>query len=76
MDSITVNRNPSLDNELANKKYVVDSVGEGNILRFNQTLQNYLKVSVGYDTYYLTKNDRIQITGTTIIKAPRLEDIF
>ena len=62
LDSITVNRNPSLDNELANKKYVDDSVGEGNILRFNQRLQNYLKVSVGNDTYNLTKYDKIQIT--------------
>ena len=40
------------------------------IVRFNQTLQNYLKVSVGNDTYDLTKNDKIQITDTTIIKYP------
>ena len=37
LDSITVNRNPSLDNELA-KKYVDDSLGSHNILRFIQTL--------------------------------------
>ena len=53
--SITVNGNPCLDIELANKKYVDDSVGEGNILRFNKTLENYLKVSVGNYTYILTK---------------------
>ena len=70
LDSITVNRNPSVDNELANKKYVDDSIREGTIVRFNQTLQNYLKVSVGNDTYNLTKYNKIQLTDTTIIKYP------
>ena len=70
LDSITVNRNPSLDNELANKKYVDDSLGGGKVLRFNQTLENYWKVSVGNDKYNLTKYDKLQITDTTIIKAP------
>ena len=70
LDSITVKRNPSLDNELVNKKHVDDSVGEGIILRFNQTLESYLKVSVGNDTYNHTKYDEIQITDTTIIEAP------
>ena len=34
-DSITVNRDPSSDNDLANKKYVDESLGSGKILRFN-----------------------------------------
>ena len=68
LDSVTVNRNPSSDNELSSKNYVDDSIGEGTIVRFNQTLENYLKVSVGNDTYNLTKNDKIQITDTTEIK--------
>ena len=72
LDSVTVNRNPTTDNELSNKKYVDDSIGEVTILRFNQTLQNYLKVSVGNDTYNLTKYDGIQITDTTIIKYPKI----
>ena len=55
LDSVTVNRNPNSDDELSNKKYVDDSIGEGTILRFNQTLENYLKVSVANDTYNLTK---------------------
>ena len=50
LDSVTVNRNPSLNNELVNKKYVDDSIRGGTIVRFNQTLQSYLKVSVGNDT--------------------------
>ena len=37
---------------------------------FNQTLQNYLKVSVGNDIYNLTKYDKIQLTDITIIKTP------
>ena len=40
LDFVTVNRNPSSDNELANKKYVDESLGSGNILGFNETLQN------------------------------------
>ena len=55
---------------MANKKYGDESLGSGNVLGFNQTLQNYLKVSVGNDTYNLTKSDRIKITGTTIFKTP------
>ena len=55
LDSVTVNRNPNLDNELANKKYIDDELDKNTVLRFNQTLQNYLKVSVGKDTYNLTK---------------------
>ena len=69
-DSVTVNRNPSSYNELANKKYIDDELDKITVLRFNQTLQKYLKVSVGNDTYNLTKYDRIQITVTTEIKYP------
>ena len=39
-------------------------------VRFNQTLQNYLKVSVGNDVYNLTKYDKLKLTDTTIIKYP------
>ena len=42
LDSVTVNRNPSSDNELANKKYIDESIGEGTILKFSQMLTNYL----------------------------------
>ena len=69
LDSITVIRKPSSDNELASKKYIDDELDKNTVLRFNQTLQNYLKVSVGNDTYNLTKYDKIQITDTTIMKA-------
>ena len=69
LDSVTADRNPSSDNELA-KKDVDDTLGSGNILRFHQTLKNYLKVTVGNDTNNLTKYDKIQITDTTIFTYP------
>ena len=64
-----VNRNPTVDNEVANKEDVEDSLGSGNKLRFIQTLENYLKVSVGNDTYNLTKYNKIQLTDATVMKA-------
>ena len=65
LDSVTVNRNPTLHNELANKKYINDELDENTIFRFN-----YLKISVGNDIYNLTKYDKIQLTETTNIKDP------
>ena len=72
LDSITVNREPNLDHELSNKKYVDDSIAEGTIVRFNQTLENYLKVSVGDNIYNLTKYNKIQITDTTKLRYPNI----
>ena len=72
LDSITVNRNPTSDNELASKKYIDDELVKNTIVRFNKTLQNYLKVSVGNDTYNLTKYDKIQITDTKEMRYPNI----
>ena len=69
-DSIKVKRNPNSDNELVNKKYLDDELDKNTIVRFNQTLENYLKVSVGNDIYNLNKYNKIQLTDTTIIKYP------
>ena len=49
LDSVTVNRSPTSDTEIANKKYIVDSLGESTVIRFNQTMQHNLKDSVGND---------------------------
>ena len=65
LDHITVNRNPGSDKELVIKKYVDDTNEKDTLLRFNQTLQNYLKVSVGSDVYNLTKKDKKQLTDIT-----------
>ena len=70
LDSNTVNREPTLDKELANKKYIDDELDKNTVLRINQTLQNYHKVFVGKDIYNLSKYDKIQIIDTTIIKSP------
>ena len=75
LDTITVNRNPSLDNELANKKYIADELDKNTIARFNQTLENYLKVSVGNDTKNLTKYNKIQITDTTVIRVGNIGSV-
>ena len=50
LDGVTVNRDPNLDNELSNKRYVDDSIAEDTLLRLNQTLEKYLKISVGNET--------------------------
>ena len=67
--SIQINDDPSNDNHVSNKKYIDDELDKNTILRFNQTLQNYLKVSVGNDTYNLTTYDKIQLTDTTVMKS-------
>ena len=40
------------------------------MVRFNQTLQKYLKASVGNDIYNVTKYDKIQLTDITNIIYP------
>ena len=72
LDSIQVNRNPISDNELSTKKYIDDELEKNTIVRFNQTLQNYLKVSVGDTIYNLTKYNKIQIIDTTEIRYPNI----
>ena len=60
-------------NERSRRHLGLDFYDESSTLvRFNQTLQNYLKVSVGNDTYNLTKYDKIQITDTTEMRYPNI----
>ena len=60
-------------NERSRRDLGLDFYDESSTLvRFNQTLQNYLKVSVGNDTYNLTKFDKIQITDTTEMTYPNI----
>ena len=59
------------ENERSRRDLGLDFYDESSTLvRFNQTLQNYLKVSVGNDTYNLTKYKKISITDITEIKFP------
>ena len=70
VNSITINNNPTDYNHVSNIKYIDDEIDKNTIVRFNQTLQNYLKVSVGSNIYNPTKDDEIQLTDTTIMKHP------
>ena len=70
LDSITVNRSLTSDNELSNKNYIDDELDKSTIVRFIQTLTIYLKVTLGIDVYNLSKYDRIQLTDKTEIKFP------
>ena len=67
--SITVDRDPTSDDEVSSKKYIVDELDKNAILRFNQTLQNYLQISVGNDIYKLTEYDKIQLTDIRTMRA-------
>ena len=68
-NSISSNNNPTDDNHVSNKKYNDDELDKNTIVRFDQTLQNYRKDSVGNDIYNLTKYDKIQLTDITTKKA-------
>ena len=70
INSITVNNNPTENNHVSNKRYVDDQLDKNTIVRFNQTLTNYLKVSVGNDTYNLTKYNKYYLTDKTSMIAP------
>ena len=67
-DNNTVNRIPVSGNEGSNKKYVVDTLDENLFPGFNETLENYLKVSVGHDVYNLIKYNKQEVLDTTIFK--------
>ena len=70
INSITINNNPTDDNHVSNKKYVDGELDKNTIVRFNQTLTNYLKISVGNDIYHLTKNNKYYLTDITRMIAP------
>ena len=74
--NIQINDSPTNDNHLINTKNVDDELNKNTILGFNQTLTKYLKISVGNDTYNLTKYDKMQITDTTLIFYPNSVDYF
>ena len=72
LGSVVVNRNPSSDKELSTKNYIDDELATTTVLRFNQTLENYLKVTVRNDTYNLTKYAKLQFTDITEIEFPNI----
>ena len=70
INSITINNNPTDDNHVCNKKYIDDEIDKNTIVRFNQTLTNYLKISVGNDIYHLTKYNKYYLTDITSMISP------
>ena len=69
INSITINNNQTDENHVSNKKYIDSELDKNTILRFNQTLQNYLKFSVRNDTYNRSKYDKIQLRDIKTIKS-------
>ena len=67
--SITINNDPTDDNHVSNKKNIDDELDKNTTVRFNQTLQNYLKVSVGNDIYNLTKYDKVRLVDLTTMRT-------
>ena len=68
LDSITVNRNPTSDNELANKKVINDNIGNWTLVTFNRKMAKYIKVSFGESVYNFTKFNRKKTTDITVFK--------
>ena len=68
INSITINKSPTDNDHVSNKKHVDDQLDKNTIVRFSQTLDNYPKVSVRKDIYNLTKYDKIQITDSTVMR--------
>ena len=66
---ITFTNSPTDDSHVSNKKYIDDGLDKNTIVRFNETLENYLKVSVGDDIYNLTKYKKFQLPDITVIIA-------
>ena len=63
------------ENERSRRDLGLDFYDESsNLVRFNQTLQSYLKGSVGNDTYNLTKYNKNSIKDITEIKFPNSGD--
>ena len=76
LQKLTVNRNPTSDEEVSNQNHIDNELNKNTFSRFSHSLQNYLKISVGNDVYNLTKNHRIQFTDTTVTKYPNHEGVF
>ena len=67
--STTKNNNPTDYIHVSNRKHFDDELDKNTIVRFNQALQIYLKVSVGNDINNLTKYNEIHLTDITTMKA-------
>ena len=71
INSITINNNPSVDNEVSNKKYVEDQLDKNTIVRLNDDSNDrYLQVHVNNTAYNLQIYNKTQIIDTTKLIFP------
>ena len=69
INSITINTNPTNNNNVTNKKYVDDQLDKDTIVRLNDDSNDrYLKVNINNSTYNLQIYNKIVLSDTTIIK--------
>ena len=73
LDSLTVDRIPTSNNELSNEKIIDDYLVQDIILRFNQSFEEYLKISVRDSVCFLRRYSKEQIIVRRVIKAPNNE---
>ena len=71
INSITINNNPSDDNHVSNKKYIVDELDKITIVRLNDDSNDrYLQVHINNTAYNLQIYNKTQIIDTTKIIFP------
>ena len=71
LDSVTVNRNPFLHNELASKAYIDDELDKNTIVRLNDnSIDRYLQVRINNTAYNLQIYNKTQIIDTTKLILP------
>ena len=75
-DIFTVKGDATLDNELKNKNGIDDSIGSGQPVRFNQTLEKNSKVSVENSFYQLTGYEGKKLQIQTIYCSETQEAIW
>ena len=71
INSITINNNPSVDNEVSNKKYVDDQLDKNTIVRLNDDSNDrYLQVHINNTAFNLQIYNKTQIIDTTKLIFP------
>ena len=71
INSIIINKKPSSDNEVSNRKYIDEELDKNTIVRLNDDSNDrYLKVNIKNSTYNLQIYNKILLTDTTVIKYP------
>ena len=77
INSTTINKKPSSDNEVSNKKYIDDELDKDTIVRLNDDSNDrYLKINIKISTYNLQIYNKVLITDTTILKFPHSAGSF